>query len=399
VPELTELVGAGCNITLSAGGHGNSVSAESWYFDSAFSQYEAAGVLMQIGNEASRQGRQPEKEVCAVIGPRGSFGGSLAVTANWGTPQITYAPMEGVFSLQTDEYPLYTSLVPHPSEFADIIPKYLLRDVWQRGVYAVLSDDTPIMEKFETALEDAADTFDEDIARKIISVHFVQSGDNAELEQSLETIRSSGYRTIVLVTDQPNVIPAIAAVAEEKGLLGSGYFWILAGDALSPAFISTLKFEVDTPPDKLLRGASVFRNIDPFFFAEESDPFLKAWRKQNSSLVDILNAVQPLSKNGEKFYIGDSSYFQEEAPAEYASFMYDAVMATGIAACTSRGATSGEHFRSILSNSFTGASGYVRFEEAGNGDPSFNRGREAEGPYYGFYNIRAESVDDANMRR
>lgn len=260
-------------------------------------------------------------------------------------------------------------------------------------------------EQFEDPLEDTA----EDFGHESITEHFEEDRLQS-LEDAFEEVEEVGYRTIVFITDRPAMIEIVAKYAEEYDLLGPDFLWVVSGAAFPPALESTLKFEVDSPADKLLRGAALFTNYDSFVYNGESDSFLKAWRKQDSSLVERLNQIVPLNQNGEKYFVGEASYFQTETPTEYASFMYDSIIATGIGACHAQSSGgSVDHYNSIMESEFFGASGMLTFNrEVGDGDgdeddkPGFkNNARSAEGPLFGVYNVRpgpVEVVDGKQMR-
>jgi len=101
--------------------------------------------------------------------------------------------------------------------------------------------------------------------------------------------------------------------------------------------------------------------------------------------------------------MANASYFQLETPSEYASYMYDAVMATGIGACDALMAPEesihkGDHIGSILESRFTGASGTVSFVHDDD-DDSHENIRDSKGPLYGIYNIRPAAATAGGDKR
>lgn len=101
-----------------------------------------------------------------------------------------------------------------------------------------------------------------------------------------------------------------------------------------------------------------------------------------------MNRVQPIKPNNTKpFYKANASYFQTDAPAEYASFMYDAVITEGLSACAATpdsreefgvaGPSSLAHVKQVPMTEFLGASGQVRFkyEEEENGMKEYENSR------------------------
>jgi hypothetical protein len=80
--------------------------------------------------------------------------------------------------------------------------------------------------------------------------------------------------------------------------------------------------------------------------------------------------------------------------------MYDAVMATGIGACTAlRAGSSSEsdHYDAILSGSFQGASGPVSFKRDEE-ENEFTNGRDPAGVLFGIHNVRPGAVDEGGMQ-
>jgi hypothetical protein len=390
VPELAQL--GGCDIRLETQSiPGN----ESLYIDSAHSRSTAVEKLLSTIIEAIEGGAEPGTSLCGVVGPiePRAVEGVSVLSETEKIPQVAYATIDRRLS-RKDDFPTFARIIPVAADLGDAVAKYVQR-VWERDYLAIIYDQSDYGEQFEDPLENAEDT----LGFETITEHIVE-GDNESIEKALEEVIEKGYRTILLATDREAFLDDVARIAEEKGLLGEGYFWILSGDALPPALLPTLRHEVDSPVDKLLRGAAVFTNFDPFVYNGEADPFLKAWRSQNTTLVDRLNAIQPRQSSGDNFYTADQSYFQTETPTEYASFMYDAVMATGIGACTAlRAGSSSEsdHYDAILSGSFQGASGPVSFKRDEE-ENEFTNGRDPAGVLFGIHNVRPGAVDEGGMQ-
>jgi hypothetical protein len=131
------------------------------------------------------------------------------------------------------------------------VAKYWQR-VWERDYIAIIYDQSA--DPFEGALETLGfETITEPIAE----------GKDESKENSFEEVYEKGYRTIHLVTDQEAFLDDAARITVDNGLLGEDYFWILSGIALLPALLPTLRYQVDSLVDKMLRGAAVFTNRLP----------------------------------------------------------------------------------------------------------------------------------------
>lgn len=314
------------------------------------------------------------------------------MTERLGVPQVSYATAAHGLT-EEQYYPQYLSVFPNALDYAHLVPEYIHRDVWRRGYLSVLYDQTPFGEQFDHPLENTAH------GNFTITSHLIE-GDNEAIENSLDLIKLRGYKTIILITDRPPLLEEVSRLADKRGLLEDDFFWLIIGDAVPPALLATWRYEKNSPMDKLLRGSAVFTDYDPFIYKGEADRFLQAWRSQNSTLVQRLNEIQPRDENGEKFYTASDSYFQDIDPSEYSSYMYDAIMATGIGACRAlqgTGKHKGEHLPSILEEDFHGASGRVTFGHEKSASVNWN-GRDVAGLYFGVSNVRPGPIGSDNKR-
>lgn len=376
VPELANFTD--CPIMFADPSDGSS-----WYFDSAFSRSASVDHLLQL----------PRDEVCAVLGPREPRAneGVSVLAESLDVPLVAYATIDRRLA-RVQDFPTFVRVIPEAAEFASIVALYVQRDVFMRDYLAVLYDQSDYGEQFEDPLEDAEDA----LGYETITEHIVE-GDDESLYESLGEVVDKGYRTILIATDRPAMINDIARVADELGLIGPGYFWIFSAAMMPPAMKDTIRFEVDSPADRMLRGSALFANYDSFVYNGETDSFLKEWRKQNASLVDHLNDIVPMDSNGSKFYVADGSYFQTETPTEYASFMYDSIIATGIGACEAL-AGDGDHYQNMLDSAFFGASGKVKFKKGEEDGDSPSNARDPCGPLFGVYNVRPGPVGGDGKR-
>jgi hypothetical protein len=387
VPELAQL--GDCSILLETE---KSPGGETLYIDSAYSRSTSVEKLLDMTINAIEVG----SSFCGVVGPiepRANEGVSV-LSESLQIPQVAYATIDRRLR-RKDDFPTFARVIPVAADLGNAVAKYVQR-VWERDYIAVIYDKSDYGEQFEDPLEGAQEM----LGYKTITNHIIEGNDES-IESALEEVSAKGYRTILLVTDREAILDDVARIAETKGLLGVGFFWVVSGGALPSALLPTLRYEVDSPVDKLLRGAAVFTNYDPFVYNGETDPFLKAWRRQNSTLVDRLNSIQPRQSNGGDFFTANPSYFQTETPTEYASFMYDAVMATGIGACNALRAGNSSnrgHYNKIVSSSFQGASGPVSFKR-NEEENEFTNGRDPTGVLFGVHNMRPGIVNDDGLQR
>lgn len=360
---------------------------DNWYIDSGYSRSKVVDELITI----ERNSNDSDNSICAVIGPldpRANEGASV-LTENLGIPQIAYETIDKRLS-RMEDFPTFVRGIPVVQDFASAIALYLQDgDLFQRNFVGVIYDQSDFGEQFEDPLEDA----EEDLGYVTITEHVLET-DIDSIAKALQNVVDDGYHTIFFAADRPAIIDDLARVAVEEldiSLVGDDYFWILTGDIAAPELFETLRFEVDSPSDMLMRGAALVTNYDPFVYEPDGDAFLDAWKIQGDELLDRLSGQHPLSPSDPAYYGGESGYFQNEIPTEFASFLYDAIITAGMSACRSK-ENELQHIEEVFKSDFKGASGRVVFKEGENG-------RDPVGVKFGVYNVRPGEIDeDTNTR-
>jgi hypothetical protein len=117
-------------------------------------------------------------------------------------------------------------------------------------------------------------------------------------------------------------------------LLTSEYSYILSRRSMPIDRIPDMFANVEpgTPLDKLLTGALVFDQMDNFRWKQD-DPFLAAWRQQNTTFVDQMNSLMPLTPEQDGFFEAPANYFQTVDPVNHVAYVYNSVMALGFGGC------------------------------------------------------------------
>jgi hypothetical protein len=329
---------------------------------------------------------------CAVVGPYNDIPGVdlSAMAAAFKFPVTMHRGFN--LRLLTDiASPYTTQLYPDIVTTMAIVITILLlkgRTDYIAFVYPLTETGTLWREAFSIVLDE------ETIESRSYSYNSFFSpatSDLRSMQNTMEAVKASGYRTILVAPDLPSVqIPAMAQVATELGLTNGDYLWIFAGD-----FDLALLHSSDAAVQELLRGSLLIAPISGRDISPVEDPFYRAWRSQGPDQVKILNAANPIqvqdgivneNSTGKGFVKGDSSgymlaeddFFQQTSPVFGSSFLYDAVIATGMGACQAFAASNGsgvevEPFvEGIRSVTFTGATGYV---QVGCDDCTFKSGR------------------------
>ena len=387
VPELSDLLG-NCDIVI---------PDSSFYLDSGYSRDQVVDSFLSRELDQVQNGTDPKTQVCAVIGPveTEAHEGLAPLTENFGIPQVAYQSIQHRFS-RKDWFPTMVRVIPDGTDWGTTLANAIHRDLWLREYLAIIYEHD-YGDQFESPLEDAED----DLDNFYTITEEVEEGNEESIRDALGEVIDEGYRTIMFIGNRFTLLHEIARVAEDMGLVGDGYFWILAGDAVPPKMLPTVRNKIGSPLDKLLDGAAVFTNYDPFVYNPRNDAFLSVWKEQDASFAEYLNfKLSEMQKTGETpFYYANPSYFQTEVPSEYASFMYDAIMSAGIGAC--RASESDEpsehvHYQEILKTHFTGASGPVKFKS--DDDGNFDNSRDMTDLLFGFHNLRPLPPDDNGMR-
>jgi ABC-type branched-subunit amino acid transport system substrate-binding protein len=322
-----------------------------------------------------------------VIGPldgRANEGASV-ITEHLHIPQIAYETIDRRLARQLD-FPTFVRGIPVSTDFATTAAEYLQGGIWIRDYVGVIYDQSDYGEQFEDPMEDAEDV----LGYKTKTEHVLED-DKESMKAALEECLSEGYHTIFFAADRPAILDDLAEVGEDLEIIGEDYVWFFTGDILPPELFSTTRFEVDSPADKVLRGAALLTNYDPFVYKPEGDAFLDAWKKQGDELLERLREMHPLDPSDLGYFAGEAGYFQEEVPTEYASFLYDAIMNAGMSACRSL-ESSTDHIKEAFKSDFQGASGRTSFKEGKNT-------RSTVGVKFGVYNVRPGPIDEgANTR-
>jgi hypothetical protein len=211
-------------------------------------------------------------------------------------------------------------------------------------------------------------------------------------------IKLSGIKTIALYLEKTSTVAYVATLLEEEGMFTSEYVYILTGVSVPIDRFATMFAEIETgsPLDKLLTGALVFDQMDNFRWRGD-DPFLAAWRQQNSTFVDRMNSLVPVSPDKVGFFPAPADFFQTVDPVHHVSYVYDSVMALGFGGCMEQKSSQASPLRpqtnsyidGILASEFDGASGHLSWKDRGRGS-----GRDSEGLHFGLYNIRRRKQVD-----
>jgi 7 transmembrane sweet-taste receptor of 3 GCPR/Receptor family ligand binding region len=281
---------------------------------------------------------------CVAVGPFHDMPAlelsTMAVAADF--PVITHR----AFNLRvTEEYsaPYTTSMYPDLRDSSKQLVsalKILNRTNYVAVVYA--SSDTGLQrrETMHWALEAAGiETRSFAYASGFAPVRGTQNETSGSIRDAMRAVKKSGYRTIVVATENPVVeLSDIADAAAEYELTNGDYVWTWFGD-LAPQFGHS---DGNSTLSKLLAGSAWLTPFDFLSFAGDADsardmgiPMANAWFAQGANEIERLKQMVPLLPGDEGYRNVSEEFFAK--PSDYLSgFMYDAIVSAGIGACIAR---------------------------------------------------------------
>jgi hypothetical protein len=130
--------------------------------------------------------------------------------------------------------------------------------------------------------------------------------------------KQGNFRTIVVLLDPVNInhtLPRLAEAAEDLAMNNGEYVWIFFGTPVEP-MVSKKQLQENELILKLLRGAAVIDYVDGFSVDGDQDPFLRSWRRQNSTMVSLLNKMNPIKAGDPGYHFAEDDYFQNHIPVQ-----------------------------------------------------------------------------------
>jgi hypothetical protein len=350
-------------------------------------------------NTLQRQCTADKQVPCAVIGPANdravthlqSIAGALKI------PQMVFYQ---VISSILDDGATVIGVTVAEKQHVDAMLSYLRGREFLFVVHATIPTEQGIANRIQVMAQD----YNLQATTTAVSpVNRETDGDGLNAYRKvIREIKMSGIKTVALNLEKASAMVQFATLLEEESMLTSGYIYIISVASVPIDRFATMfaQIETGTPLDKLLSGALVFDRMDNFRW-RGNDPFLAAWRQQNSTFVDRMNNLMPLSPDKVGFFRAPADFFQTVDPVHYVSYVYDSVMALGFGGCMEQKNSqapplippTNPYIAGILASEFDGASGHLSWKEEG-------KLRDSGGLYFGLYNIRRrQQVDESTGRR
>ncbi|CAB9521351.1 Gamma-aminobutyric acid (GABA) B receptor [Seminavis robusta] len=313
--------------------------------DSAQEGPTAVKALWTATTSTIQQQQQPQQHTsndtlassyCAVLGPMDPRATEevAAITTALGLPHLFYYTESNRFwNTGLDGNTVGMPLSPHSR--AHIMLQWLTEH--QREYLAVLHYPKDGSSDLAEELFSVANNPDEYYHKEIIVQNFLRVLGPGQVPILLNQVQESAITTILLNFDNPRAILSLANGLADAGMLTDKYLYIMSPDAIPTDQRLQDVYGHDNYPagsnvDRLLSYSIVFDVIDPFR-VDDQDNFLQAWNELDSDMVHRINAQNPLSPTSPSYFEAPTDYFQTQTPNHHSSYIYDAVMMLGIAAC------------------------------------------------------------------
>mmetsp|Transcript_37639 Transcript_37639/g.78097 ORF Transcript_37639/g.78097 Transcript_37639/m.78097 type:complete len:866 (-) Transcript_37639:1504-4101(-) len=382
IPELAEL--EGCNVQLEI----------TKVFDTGYTSHQSARQVMNHlllavdSNTSSPLGPNGEqREVCSFVGPSNDIPArDLSSIAYASDIPLVSTWREGIVRDSGGRDMMTASVYPDLMEFAAIISSYLIFQertdyvailypfsdlgFQKRGSIGVMLDFNNVR---WISTEYVVDYDESTLLQNVGAAGGLLEA--RTIRRAVERIKEAGYRTVLIIMEDSDLmLTQIADAVEEMGMNSGDHFFMLYDP------VSEDELTLSTNVSKLLEGACYVLPLsrDMTASAPFDDAVLKSWGQQDKNFPRKLNELNPINENEPGFMFAQDDFFQnitiQEWPEYGSAFMYDAVLAVGFGACQARREADGSvqgipHIRAIRKTKFHGWSGFVLF-----GREALNRG-------------------------
>ena len=273
----------------------------------------------QAGNIMLHQARN----LCALLG---TYDPDVAramqpLTVSLDLPHVIYYTTDGFLtnSARPTAVGLPPTVLPRARALAEYLNAARTANVLPRQYLAMIYEEAHYTSSYLARCfqEDAADKYGL-VSTSFPDDHFgiVQTQSAESLQrQVMAKVAATGVKTIFINKIQSSSLQLTAELLQEYNLLTHEYLYIFTPEAVPTDAVGRVfdQVPVNSPLDKLLRGGLVLDHVDPFRVRPENDPFLNAWKDYPGTNNNNNNNTQ--------------------RPADYASFLYDSIMAIGMGAC------------------------------------------------------------------
>jgi len=233
------------------------------------------------------------------------------------------------------QYPFFSRLIPSDTGIAEALVLYLSNTLSMEHINIVhVNDDygysyAQAIQKYAFSVNLHTETF-----------ALPDKPTDSELDQLLSNLKMSEVRIFVAITFD---FDALMEAATKKGLVGAGYFWICT-DATEISEIQGT-YKEDSQKEKILsrKGVGIIKTTAGNKGLKGFDKYIEAYHTVGMEEISYFNSKLPIATNkkaAEKYKNFTLSMFNPDDKnynkvQQGALFLYDSVIAMGLAACES----------------------------------------------------------------
>jgi len=194
------------------------------------------------------------------------------------------------------------------------------------------------------------------------------------ISDTVRLLKETQFRYFFAILPGATILDKVMTEAHKQKIAGTGLHTWFFSDALDGS-VAGRRFPPDSPLEKAYKGTGVLRATGGSI--EEFERLTLAMQElRNVQDLSFLNAHLPIYPEGAS--VNHSEVTSQKTflskPGFVAPFVYDAVIALGLAACnltSKRGNVSGQDlYRAFVESEFKGASGLVDINEFGSRTPN-----------------------------
>lgn len=326
--------------------------------DSALSQTEAVDQVITLISEDQLSPKLP----CAVIGAARSAVSipTSIITGLRGFPQIS--PISTSTQLDdASQFPLFGRTLPSDSGTAIPAILYLRYELGVKHL-AILHVNDAYGNAYALGLQLAAAEYAPDMVLR--SYDFPFEATPAIVERTIALLKDTEFRYFFgIIFSTAHYVPFMTE-AFNQGIAGTGEHNWMFSDSVSTSIFAE-PYVVDSPLHLVSKGATRIGAVGGVPGIERYDLFLQSMNDLNNpDDIAYLQSKHPVYEDDPAFVplqIAEDPEFFYKSTAGVVPFLYDAVIALGLAACS---ATTDEtffdgpkHFEQFTQTNFKGASG------------------------------------------
>jgi hypothetical protein len=301
---------------------------------------------------------------CAILGAASSSVSIATAVYSSLRDFVQISPLSTSRTLDDQEqFPLFGRTIP--SDEGTAIAFLGLMKNWNVNHIAIIHINNAYGNDFVQTIESLIPSINPTLEIKIVS--FDNEVDDGGISRAVKLLKDSKFRYFFAVITNNTILKEVMLDAHKQGIAGTGqHTWIFS--VAMDSIITGRSFPLDSPLGQAYKGTGVLGATGGVVGMEGVDGLTLAMQElRNDDDLSFLNAHLPRYAEG-----GSVNHSEVTSQATFLSdtgyaapFLYDAVIALGLAACslTSKpeNFTGQDLYQAFVETEFEGASGSVKF--------------------------------------